>query len=79
MEEEFYEKERDRFLYFAGGIRLLHGNGQHLSAKLWALGGIAINAGIVFYWITFPITDALRFTAENKPLSLFGSVLELRF
>ena len=30
-----------------------------LSAKLWTLGGIAINAGIVFYWITFPITDVI--------------------
>ena len=30
-----------------------------LSAKLWALGGIAINAGIVFYWVTFPITDVI--------------------
>lgn len=30
-----------------------------LSAKLWVLGGIAINAGIVFYWITFPITDVI--------------------
>ena len=51
-----------------------------LSAKLWTLGGIAINAGIVFYWITFPITDVIgEVYGRKKPLSLFGLALEPRF
>ena len=30
-----------------------------LSAKLWTFAGLAINSGIVMYWITFPITDVI--------------------
>ena len=30
-----------------------------LSAKLWTFAGLAINSGIIMYWITFPITDVI--------------------
>ena len=39
-----------------------------------------MNAGIVFYWITFPITDVIgEVYGRKKPLSLFGSVLSRAF
>ena len=34
MEKEFYEKERNRLLYFARGLRLLHGNSQHFERQI---------------------------------------------
>ena len=80
MEEEFYEKERNRFLSFTAVFVCCMATVNILSAKLWTLGGIAINAGIVFYWITFPITDVIgEVYGRKKPLSLFGLALEPRF
>lgn len=58
---------------------------QVVSAKLWTVAGLTLSGGIMTYWLTFPITDAIGEVYGRKRayfvvwMGLLSSVLVLMF